>query len=338
MSEAEATKEGLRNQRPGRDAKVGSAGGRTQRRGRRDDAMVDPAKFESYYGKPVLNRPVWKARYIASYFFLGGLAGASSVLEAGSHLRGLDRLARAYRLGATVAVAGSLYGLIADLGRPSRFVYMLRMAKPTSPMSVGSWLLAGYAPAVVATAISRETGILPLVGGAASFTAAGMGPAVASYTSALAADTAVPAWHEAWPELPFVFTGSAATAAAGVGLIAAPVAENGPARWAAAAGAALDLGASQRMEHRLGELAEPYHEGRSGQMMKAAKAATAAGALGSLTLARRSRIGAVVSGALLLAGSALTKFGIFEAGMASADDPKFTVKPQRERLDASGSA
>ena len=42
---------------------------------------------------------------------------------------------------------------------------------------------------------------------------------------------------------------------------------------------------------------------------------------------------AAVSGAALLAGSVCTRFGVFEAGQASAKDPKYTVVPQRERLD-----
>jgi len=56
------------------------------------------------------------------------------------------------------------------------------------------------------------------------------------------------------------------------------------------------------------------------------------GAVGSL-LAGRSRAVAVVSGAALMAGSACTRFGIFEAGQQSARDPKYTVVPQRERVD-----
>jgi len=51
-------------------------------------------------------------------------------------------------------------------------------------------------------------------------------------------------------------------------------------------------------------------------------------------LASRSRFAAVMSGAALLAGSALNRFGIFEAGQASARDPKYTVVPQRERITA----
>jgi hypothetical protein len=66
--------------------------------------------------------------------------------------------------------------------------------------------------------------------------------------------------------------------------------------------------------------------------MRAAKALTIGGAAGSL-LAGRSRVAAMVSGSALLAGSACTRFGVFEAGQQSARDPKYTVVPQRERVE-----
>jgi hypothetical protein len=78
---------------------------------------------------------------------------------------------------------------------------------------------------------------------------------------------------------------------------------------------------------------EPYHLGRAGKLMQAAKACTASG-LGLAVLTGRTRGGAVASGTLLAAGSLLTRFGVFDAGMASARDPKYTVIPQRERMAA----
>jgi hypothetical protein len=162
-------------------------------------------------------------------------------------------------------------------------------------------------------------------------------PAVASYTSALIADTAVPAWHEGHRELPFVFVGSAAAAGAGFGLVAAPLDENGPVRRLGALGAAGELVASVVMERRMGMVAEALHAGRAGARLRAAKALTALGAAGALTVARRSRAGAAASGAALLAGSALTRFGLFAAGMESARDPRYTVEPQRARVAAAGS-
>ncbi|HEU5007869.1 MAG TPA: NrfD/PsrC family molybdoenzyme membrane anchor subunit [Jatrophihabitantaceae bacterium] len=289
--------------------------------------------FTSYYGRPILKEPTWEPLDIAGYLFTGGLAGASSILAAGAELTGRPRLARTTKLGALVAISVSAVALVHDLGKPSRFYNMLRVAKPTSPMSMGSWLLTAYGPLAAATAASDVTGIAPGVGRAAGLGAGVLGSGVASYTAVLIADTAVPAWHESRKQLPFVFVGSAATAAGGLGLLTAPCAEAGPARRAALGGAALELAASNAMEHAAGLAGETFHDGKAGMMLRAAKALTAGGALLGATLGRRSRAAAAVSGAVLLAGSALTRFGIFEAGRASTLDPKYTVVPQRERLE-----
>jgi formate dehydrogenase major subunit len=93
-----------------------------------------------------------------------------------------------------------------------------------------------------------------------------------------------------------------------------------------------ELVAEHLLERRLGIVAETLQDGTAGRRLKAAKALSAIGALGAATVARRSRLGAALSGAGLLAGSALTRFGLFAAGMASARDPRYTVAPQRERL------
>ena len=116
-------------------------------------------------------------------------------------------------------------------------------------------------------------------------------------------------------------------------MIFTPVAEAGPSRKMAVAGAAIELAAMHRVENDHGIVSEPYHEGRAGMLLRAAKACTAAGA-GLTVLAGRSRVGAVASGTLLAAGSLLTRFGVFDAGMVSARDPKYTVVPQRERIAA----
>jgi hypothetical protein len=82
----------------------------------------------------------------------------------------------------------------------------------------------------------------------------------------------------------------------------------------------------------MGITAEPLHQGRAGTLMKASKLLTVAGAAGTALLGRRSRVAAALSGAALMAGSACTRFAVFEAGQASAKDPRYTVVPQRERL------
>lgn len=291
-------------------------------------------EFTSYYGRPILKEPTWKAPDIAGYLFAGGLAGASSGLAAGAALTGRPTLARASRIGAVVAIGGSLGALVHDLGRPARFINMLRVAKWTSPMSMGSWLLSGYAPLAAAAAFSDLTGRVPRIGQASGLGAAVLGTGVASYTAVLIADTAVPAWHEVWQELPFLFVGSAASAAGGLGLLAAPVAQTRPAQRLALGGAALELGMTQVMTRRAGLVSATFEQGRAGALMRAAKIATVAGALGAAVSGRRSRWGSAASGAALIAGSALTRFGIFEAGRASTLDPKYVVLPQLQRAEA----
>jgi hypothetical protein len=282
---------------------------------------------------PVLNKPVWSSRDIAGYLFLGGLAGASSLLGAGAQVGGRPALARVSKVGALTAGLASLVALVHDLGVPSRFLNMLRVFKVTSPMSVGSWLLAGYVPLAGVAAAAAVTGKVPRIGAAATAGAAALGPAVASYTAVLISDTAVPAWHDGYPEMPFVFVGSAATAAGGLGLLGAPPEESGPARALAVLGVGAELAAFERMEHRLGTVAEPYSTGKGGRYMKASKLLSLLGVGGAL-LGRRSRLASAASGAALLAASAATRWGIFHAGLDSANDPRYTVEPQRRRLAA----
>ncbi|WP_433462142.1 NrfD/PsrC family molybdoenzyme membrane anchor subunit [Spirillospora sp. CA-128828] len=339
MSTSDVGKEGVRGAKPGRDAQVGKGLHRREGRqgGRRGEkAMVPEAEFTSYYGKPVLNPPVWKARDVAAYLFLGGLAGAGSVLAAGAQLTGRPAAARALKVSSLLALGGSTAALIHDLGRPARFFNMLRVMKPTSPMSMGSWTLAAYGPAAGAAAVLDVTGLFPRLGRAATAVAAALGPGVAAYTAVLVADTAVPAWHEVHRELPFVFVGSGTAAASGMALVASPVRETGPMRTAAVAGTALEVAAARLMEHRAGLAAEPYKVEKAGRLMHAGEILSAAGAAGGALLGGRSRTAAALSGAALLAGSACTRFGVFHAGMQSAKDPKYTVVPQRERLAARG--
>jgi len=302
--------------------------------------VVPDAQFSSYYGRPVIKEPVWQAPDVAGYLFFGGLAGASSVLAASAHVSGHRDVARVAKLTALGAISLSAAALVHDLGRPARFTNMLRVFKPSSPMSVGSWLLAGYGPVAGAAAVSEVTGILPAAGAAATLGAGLLGPAIATYTAALICDTAVPAWHAGYREMPYVFAGSAASAAGGMGLLATALDAAEPARRLAVLGAGAELVAKRRLIKRLAtpgpvSLSEPYETGRAGVMLRVAEGLTAGGLAGAL-LGRRSRALSALSGASLLVASALTRFGIFEAGMASARDPKYTIVPQRQRLPQDG--
>src|SRR5262249_2329677 len=98
-----------------------------------------------YYGIHLLKEPQWTWQ-VPVYFFAGGAAGAAALIGALGKLTAKDeRLSRDARL---VAAGGAIVStglLIADLGRPERFLNMLRIFKIQSPMSVGAWVLAMFA-------------------------------------------------------------------------------------------------------------------------------------------------------------------------------------------------
>jgi hypothetical protein len=317
--------------RPGFAGNGQPDGDRRRRRGGRG-LLVPEADFRSYYGRPILKEPAWTLE-VPWYFFVGGMAGASAPLAVAARMSGNERLARSALTVAGAGIAASVPLLVSDLGRPERFHHMLRVFKPTSPMSMGSWALAAMGPAAVGAAVSDRLGILPGLGRAAEVVSGVIGPSICTYTAALVANTAVPVWHEARQELPLVFAGSALASAGAASALLTPAADAGPARRLAVTGAVVELAAGQVMERRLGELAEPYHQGAAGRYARLAKGCTAAGAAAMARAGRRRPL-AMAGAGLLLAGSAFERLAVYKAGFQSARDPKYVVKPQRARLEA----
>jgi Polysulphide reductase, NrfD len=305
----------------------GRRGGNRQRTGRRGGGdgsrempMVPEAEFGSYYGRPVVKPAPW-GHEVGAYLFLGGVAGGSGLLAAGAQLTGRTKLRRNARLSALAAVALGAVALVLDLGRPERFLNMMRTVKLTSPMSLGSWILSSFsagAGIAAASEIDRMTGerlplgplrpVLRAVEGPAGLEAALFGPPLAVYTAVLAAS--------------------------GLAMITTPVAEAGPARKLAALGVLGDLVATKVMERRMDPVAaEPLHHGDPGRMLRWSERLAVAGGLGTL-LGGRHRVVAALSGLALMAASALTRFGVFEAGKESARHPRYTIEPQKRRLAA----
>jgi Polysulphide reductase, NrfD len=298
----------------------------------RERSMVPRAEPQSYYGQPVLKEPVWKPE-IPFYFYTGGLGGASAGLALMAELSGNDKLARRAWLTALAGVGASPVLLISDLGKPSRFLNMLRMFKVTSPMSVGSWILAASGTATAAAVGSELTGLFPGVGRAAKVTSALLGMPLATYTAGLVANTSVPAWHSARFTLPFVFAGSSAASAGAAAVITTPARHAGPARRLAAGGALMSVAAALTMEKTLGELGEPYKKGLSGKLSRMAGGLSLAGGALIAIRAERSRTAAIAGGAILTAGVIGERWAVFRAGFKSASDPKYTVGPQRARIE-----
>ena len=182
-----------------------------------------------------------------------------------------------------MAASGVL--LVADLGRPTRFLNMLRVAKVTSPMSVGTWLLSAFGTAVAAATASEVTGIGRRTGRVAEAVAAALAPAMATYTAVLVADTAVPAWHDARHELPFVFAGGAAASSGALAVLLVP--DAAAAGRLAVGGAVVELVAAELLQRRLGDVGDAYHRGRAKWLNWLALAGTGGGGAILATISRR---------------------------------------------------
>jgi hypothetical protein len=288
-------------------------------------------EMRSYYGRPILKEPVWKPE-VPFYFFTGGIAGGCSVLH------GLARVARRERLAKTALYVGAAADLvspvllISDLGRPERFLNMLRVFKVTSPMSVGSWILFVSGGASSTAALLERLGILKRVKVAAEAVSFLAGGPLATYTGTLLADTAIPVWHEARHELPLLFGASASASAGAATTLFVPPEEAGPARRLAVLGAVGALGSNEVMQRRLGFVGEVYEQGDAGRYGRISKGLTATGAALLAVKGRRSRAAAITGSALVLAGELALRWSVFKAGFQSARDPRYTVIPQRERL------
>jgi formate-dependent nitrite reductase membrane component NrfD len=312
-----------------------------------DDAFPAPRAFSrvpstqragpAYYDVPLLKEHVWKWM-IPAYFHMGGLgAGASMVAAVAERLD-----ARAYRtiiprckaIAAGAAVVSGVL-LIVDLGRPARFFYMLRVFRPTSPMSIGTWILsAAGGSSMMAAALSRAKGSLGRVGRVASLCSGVLAPPFASYTAVLVANTAVPAWQAPRRSLPALFVSSAvASAGALLTLIAQTRQEHAMARALTLCGTAGELVAGQIVEravHGVPHHEPPLQHGRSGTLWKAAKLCTMAG-LGVSLVGNRGRKLGLAAAALTTVGALCMRFGIVEAGKASARDARASFAQQRSK-------
>lgn len=291
----------------------------------------------SYHGQPVIKQPTWTWE-VPVYFFTGGVAGASAGLAYLSGLAGNDVLARRAWITAAGAIAVSPPLLISDLGRPTRFLNMLRMFKVTSPMSVGSWILSVSGTVTAVAAANELTGLFPRASRIARPAAALAGLPLSTYTAALIANTAVPVWHEGRRWLPFVFGSGAALSAGAAAVAVTPVEYARPARLLALGAAAIEVASKEAMQRRIGEAGEPYERGAARRFGSLSRACIVAGAALLVGRGASSRAAAAVAGGLLCAGALSARMSILRAGYQSAADPKYVIGPQRARIRRGESA
>jgi protein NrfD len=170
----------------------------------RSEAPSFPADYRgpTYYGRPALKASPWDS-LVPGYMFVAGIAGSAQIIATLADLVGGPRARSVVRTGRMLALAGTLVGpplLIADLKTPQRFYNMLRILRPTSPMSIGSWILSAFGLLSAATAAGealrhRGKRSLPLrAARVIQVPAALAGAGMASYTASLLSATSTPLW------------------------------------------------------------------------------------------------------------------------------------------------
>ena len=232
-----------------------------------------------------------------------------------------------------IAAAGSVLSpplLISDLGRPARFLNMLRVFKPQSPMSVGVWTLMGFSGGAAAAAFagfmrdrfgpSLPIRILENAGTAASLL---FGLPFSNYTGVLIGATAIPVWNENVRDLPLHFGASGLSAS--VGLLELMGHHKSRALQTLGIGAAIfECWEGWRLESRQSPGLDPLKHGSSGLLIRAggALAGPIPLALRLLSLASRGRSSSLRKGAAMsaVAGSLLTRIAWIYAGHVSARD------------------
>ncbi|HEX4760531.1 MAG TPA: NrfD/PsrC family molybdoenzyme membrane anchor subunit [Thermoleophilaceae bacterium] len=294
--------------------------------------MSRPPRADAH-AKPILKQPVWTWE-IPLYFYTGGLGGASAALAFGARQAGNHPLERSSWALSMAGLSASPLLLTSDLGRPARFLNMLRTFKVTSPMSVGSWILTGAGMTTGVATLNAFTGLGESAARACRPAAALLGLPVTTYTAALIANTSVPVWHESRLELPFMFGASAVASAGAAAVLTTPPRHAAAARALAAGGALGEVALALLMERRLGPLADAQKSGAPGRLGKASKLL---GVTGAALVAKppgdRPRAAARL-GAVMISGAAIAmRWSVFKAGSRSAADPAHTVGPQRERIE-----
>ena len=286
-----------------------------------------------YYGVPLLKEPQWKPE-VPLYFFVGGAAGASAVIANMANWLGDDReLVRSARWMAAGGGALSSVLLIKDLGVPSRFLNMLRVFKPQSPMSMGAWTLSAFSSFSAAAAFANLMQVklgpsipIGLVENAAGLLATVTGLMMSSYTGVLIGATVIPVWNENVGTLPQHFAASGLNSA--VSLLELMGHDDSRAlNLLGISASCYEVAEGLLLESKRHRINEPLRKGWSGAIVRAGGVLS-----GPVPLALR--LAYAVSGNNKLrraaawssvAGSLLTRFGWVQAGRASARDHRIPL-------------
>jgi formate-dependent nitrite reductase membrane component NrfD len=292
-----------------------------------------PASAVSYHGNPVLKPPTWTWQ-VPLYFFVGGVAGISALIAVAAHLFGNPRLLRA---GLWIGFLGGLISaplLIADLGRPSRFLNMLRVFKLRSAMSVGAWTLAGFSSAVGLAVVCHElilagygNDFLLVVEWVAEISAAVSGLILASYTSVLLGVTAIPVWSENRKLVPVVFlAGGMGSAAAVLELLGFLVPAT---QFIGIVASAVETLVAIIIELRGRYVDRPLRESAIGWLTRAGAALAGPASLLLRIFGGHSSAARYAAAVCFVIGALISRYAWIGAGRVSSRDPQALFRIQR---------
>jgi hypothetical protein len=298
-----------------------------------------------YYGIHMLKEPQWTAE-VPLYFFVGGASGASAVIGTIAEWTGLDdKIARDARWTAAIGAMISSGLLISDLGRPSRFLNMLRMFKPQSPMSMGAWVLAGFGTFSGANLFAQlmqdylgPNILVSVLKHSSQALAALFGLPFHNYTGVLIGATAIPVWNHNIRSLPIHFGTSGMLAATSI-LELLGNEDSTALNLIGIGGAALETYEGFHLEFKRDpRVNAPLKHGVSGLVTRAGGVlsgpvplALRVAALFGGRRAKDLRRLAAWSG---IAGSVLTRYGWVHAGHASARDWRLPLEITRDEQKA----
>jgi Polysulphide reductase, NrfD len=290
-----------------------------------------------YYNLPVLKPPTWTWE-VPLYFFVGGIAGMSSLIAFVGHLFHADP--RMIRLALWIPLIGAGLCpalLISDLGRPLRFLNMLRVFKWRSAMSMGSWILSAFGGAAFLALASNELILyqvhipfLPTINLLAESAAALTGLLLASYTGVLLGATAIPVWHQNRKLLPAHFLTSGLGGCSAILELAGFLIPATQILGFAAASIESAIGLILELPHARPRIHAPLHHGRSGWTMRIAGSLEGPIALLIRILYHSNAHGRQAAAICFLIGSLSSRYAWIWAGRASAHDPQALFEDQRK--------
>jgi hypothetical protein len=299
-------------------------------------AAASPSQTQqSYYGLPVLKKPLWTWE-VPLYFLLGGIAGVSACIGFAAQLFHADpALIRAALWMGLVGAAICPALLISDLGRPSRFLNMLRVFKLRSPMSMGAWILVAFSGCIFLSVASNELilhGFTPSVWiyprWIGELAGAVTGVLLASYTGVLIGATAIPVWSQNREILPAHFLTSGLGSSSGILELLGFMVPATQILGFVAAGFETLLGVFLEVRQRPVDL--PLQHGKSGWTLRIAGFVEGPASLLLRLFLGGSPRGRYAAAVCFIAGALLNRYGWIWAGRASAEDPHVLFQLQHD--------